>query len=130
MSKQKLIYKQRIFNNETKIAKKENVQAKEIPVDCEIVAADAAATKSFTQRTLAAKLQTWIIENKPTHASAQSLLKILNEDGLKVPVSVATLLGRERRVIVKHVAPGIYCFFIYSFIFLSISAVQCKEKLM
>jgi len=81
----------------------------------------ARAAKNLKKRTLAEKLKTWIIENKPTKASAESLLKILNEDGLKVPVSVAT--SRNQTLKCLHIV-----LFIYSFIFLSISAVLCTKK--
>ena len=55
------------------------------------------------------KLKNWYIETKPTRYSAERLLCILSEEGLDVPLSVATLVGKKCSLTIRSVPPGSYC---------------------
>lgn len=63
-------------------------------------------TSKFTD-----KLKMWYIDTKPTKNCVEKLLTILKEEGLDVPLSLETLLGRQKRALTKYVSPGIYCHF-------------------
>lgn len=58
---------------------------------------------------LVQKLKQWYTETGPSRDCFQKLLKILHDEGLDVPLSAETVLGKREQIIVKNVFPGVYC---------------------
>lgn len=58
---------------------------------------------------LVQKLKKWYTETAPSRVWLQKLLKILHGEGLDVPLSAETLMGKRDQVLVRNVFPGIYC---------------------
>ncbi|XP_061394657.1 uncharacterized protein LOC133330210 [Musca vetustissima] len=55
------------------------------------------------------KLKKWCMETNPSKKCLESLLSILKEEGLDVPLTRETLVGRAKNMLTRNVAPGIYC---------------------
>lgn len=60
-------------------------------------------------KTLCDKLKNWYITTKPSRKCLRVLLKILNSEGLNVPLSELNLLGKRECLMVQNVASGRYC---------------------
>lgn len=59
--------------------------------------------------TLRDKLKKWCMETTTSKKFLEKLLLILKEEGLDVPLSRESLLGRATNIVVRNVSPGIYC---------------------
>jgi len=55
------------------------------------------------------KIKNWFIEHRPSRKCLEGLLAILYDEGLDVPKSAATLIGKSEKIVVRNVMPGSYC---------------------